>query len=274
MKNAAALKIIFTLAVIIGAGGAAAFAQDAVGQVNGTVLGKDRKGVPGLTVAAIPPSGGLYGTSTDEGGRYGFKGLEASTYSIVVVLPDGGISRKDGIRVRPLFRSIVDFNIGTDATGPSLPALELAAAAGTGGRSVPVAGRTDGAAVADANAPAAAQPTPDQAPAASIACLVLGADRAAAPDAAITLTPVGGAGQLRRGRTDPDGRCLIPGVSSGTYRLSVRTPGFITWSLGPLPIKSSGGFKLSLLLVPFPLGFEGTLEDKLVPADPIAPAKP
>ncbi|HZI94803.1 MAG TPA: carboxypeptidase-like regulatory domain-containing protein [Patescibacteria group bacterium] len=248
-----ALLILSPLVVIAGTGGGAAFAQEAVGQVNGTVLGKDRKGVAGLTVAAIPPTGGLYGTSTDEGGRYGFKGLAASTYSIVVVLPDGGISRKDGIRVRPLFRSIVDFNIGTDAAGASLPALETAV---------------------DANAPAQPPPDPSAPNAASIACLVVGADRAAAPDAAVTLTPVGGAGQLRRGRTDPDGRCLIPGVPAGAYRISVRTPGFISWSLGPLPIKTSGGFKLSLLLVPFPLGFEGTLEDKLVPADPIAPARP
>ena len=50
--------------------------------------------------------------------------------------------------------------------------------------------------------------------------------------------------------------------------------GFITWSLGPAAMKEPGSLKVTLLLVPFPMNFEGTLEDKLVPADPIPPATP
>lgn len=228
--------------VLVAFGTAAAVAQEPVCQINGTIFGKDRKGVPGLTVAAIAASGSIYGTSSDEGGRYAFKGLQTDTYTIVVELPAAGVSRKDGIRARPLFRSIVDFNLVADAPGESPPALQPAEP-------------KDGAGATGV----------------SFACVLSGADREPAPDVGIIFTPIDGAGQLRRGRTDPDGRCQLADVPLGTYRISVRAPGFITWSLGPIPLKSAGSLKLSLQLVPFPMGFEGTLEDKLVPSDPIPP---
>ena len=228
--------------------GQSAVGQSAVGQVNGSVLGKDRKGVPGLTVAAIAPaSGALYGTSTDESGHYAFKGLEANTYSIVIVLPGDGVSRKDGIRVRPLFRSIVDFNLGAETPDPpaaSLPEMTLA--------------------------PAGSDPSSTIA----VPCLLSGIDRAPAPDASVVLTPMDGSGQRRQCRSGADGRCVLGEVPAGSYRVTAKAPGFITWSLGPMKISGTGAMKLSLLLVPFPMGFEGTLEDKLVPADPIPPGNP
>src|SRR5262245_6703281 len=98
------------------AGSNAALALEGVGQVNGTVLAKDRKAAPGLTVAAFGTSGNVYGTCTDEYGRYAFRGLQADTYTIVVSVPAEGVVRKEGIRVRPLFRSIVDFTVAEDSS--------------------------------------------------------------------------------------------------------------------------------------------------------------
>jgi hypothetical protein len=114
-----------------------ASAQLGIGQVNGTVLGPDRKGVPGLPVAVVPQDGrALYGTSTDPDGRYAVKGMPPGTYSVLVALP-AGVVRKDGIRIRPLFRSIVDFTVGSDTPAGTLPALpghRVARARATSGR--------------------------------------------------------------------------------------------------------------------------------------------
>jgi hypothetical protein len=48
----------------------------------------------------------------------------------------------------------------------------------------------------------------------------------------------------------------------------------MTWTLWPLAIREPGRLRLSLNLVPFPMGFAGTLEDLLIPADPIPPPRP
>ncbi|HKY32654.1 MAG TPA: carboxypeptidase-like regulatory domain-containing protein, partial [Candidatus Polarisedimenticolia bacterium] len=100
------------------------------------------------------------------------------------------------------------------------------------------------------------------------------AGREAAPDVWITATPSGGAGALRRARTDQEGAARLEEVLAGTYRISARAPGYITWSLGPIPIQGTGVILLDMTLVPFPMGFPGSLEDLLVPADPIRTYEP
>ncbi|MFQ5702279.1 MAG: carboxypeptidase-like regulatory domain-containing protein, partial [Acidobacteriota bacterium] len=83
-----------------------------VGQVNGTVLDADSRQLPGASVALIPTSGStIYGTSSGPDGRYAFKGLTSDTYNVVMSTPDGRIVRKNGVHVRALFRSIVDFKL-------------------------------------------------------------------------------------------------------------------------------------------------------------------
>ncbi|HEY3177184.1 MAG TPA: carboxypeptidase-like regulatory domain-containing protein [Candidatus Polarisedimenticolia bacterium] len=219
--------------------------QEPIGQVNGTVFDRVQKGVVGMPVTLIPQSGsGIHGTSTDNGGRYAFKGLEAGTYSVIVSMPGGGVLRKDGIRIRPLFRSIVDFTLAADTPESSLPAVGATPAEDADSGSL------------------------------TFSCALVGLDRAPVPDALVTLTPVGGEGRFRRARTGPDGGCAIGDLPVGRYRVSARAPGFLTWSLGPLPVKGAGPVTLSLSLVPFPMGFAGTLEDLLIPADPIPPSSP
>jgi hypothetical protein len=218
----------------------------AIGQVNGAVFDKDHKGLPGLTVAAIASGAShLHGTSTDEGGRYAFKGLESGTYSIILAQSGGGVARKDAIRVRPLFRSIVDFSLTARLQPGELPAPEPSASAQVGG-----------------------------AESLTISWILQGRDREPVPDATVTITPVQGAGGLQRCRTDGDGTCALNGVAPGVYRMSAKAPGYMTWSLAPVPLRGSGALRVSLLLVPFPMGFEGSVEDLLIPADPIPSGKP
>jgi len=226
-------------------------APQGIGQVHGTVFDEDRAGVAGLTVALIPDNGPtLYGTSTDMDGRYEFKGLDADVYTVLVVKPTGVIYRKDGIRVRALFRSIVDFHLGTDAPSTSIPVPHAVTGSGTDGD------------------PASASPD------LSIACALTGPEREPVPDAIVTVTPMNGTGALRRGLTDAGGACSLTGVPQGAYRLAARAPGFINWEIGPVTLDQPGGMSLSLTLTPYPMGFAGTVEDLLIPSDPVPPEKP
>jgi len=219
-----------------------------IGQVHGTVFDKDRKGVAGLTVALIPASGStLYGTTTDSDGRYAFKGLDTDTYTVMVARAAAPGIRKDGIRVRALFRSIVDFNLATDPPAQAIPVPH------------------------PATPPADGDPA-DRAAAVSLACALTGPDGEPVPDASITLTPVEGAGSLRRARTDPGGECRLDDVPEGSYRVLASAPGFINWGIGPVTLAEPGNMKLALTLTAYPMGFHGTLEDLLIPADPVPPS--
>ncbi len=222
-------------------GQAPALAQ-AVGQINGTLYNAGRKGVAGLSVVVVAqPGPHIYGTTSDQAGRYLLKGLEAGTYGVAVAAP-AGVARKDAIRVRPLFRSIVDFTVPADLQAAAPPAPE----------------------------PAASAPDPGSQEIA-IACLVTDREREPIADATILLTPVEGAGRPRRGRTGADGRCRLEEVPPGAYRIAARAPGFMSWSHGPFDVRKPGELRLSLTLVTFPMGFEGTLDDLLIPVDPIPP---
>lgn len=298
-------------------------AQLGIGQVNGTVFGADRKGAPGLPIAVVPSDGRfLYGTSTDADGRYALKGMPPGTYTVMVGLPSG-VVRKDGIRIRPLFRSIVDFTLGGDAPGATLPGLHASAgeaAPASGGAALafpagdgtvpaaPEASRTAAAspaggssgpggpsslplapAAASSGAPSAgaappATPVPstaasgaadaagtpvEPAPGIAMTWTLMGPEKTSAPDAWVAAIPVQGAGALRRGRTDATGGARLAQVPVGQYHLLVRAPGFMTWRMGPLPLDGTGTISLMMTLVPYPMGFPGTLEDLLIPADPI-----
>jgi hypothetical protein len=233
--------------------------QEPIGQVNGTVFDQNRKGVVGLPVAVIPQSGGVINaTSTENGGRYAFKGLAAGTYTVAVSVPARGVLRKDAIRIRPLFRSIVDFTLTPDQSSGTLPAV-TAGSGGDAGRGTAGGGtEAGGAGIAGTL---------------TVSAALVGQDRSPVPDALLTMTPVDGAGRFGRCRTGPDGVCAPADLMEGTYRISVEAPGFISWSIGPLLIKGSGPLRLLVTLVPFPMGFEGTLEDLVIPVDPAAPRR-
>ena len=243
-------RAVMLAACLLAAAPPSAARQGSVnGQINGTVLDAARKGAVGLSVAAIPAAAPvIYGTSTDPTGRYGFRRMEMDSYT-VVVSHIRGAARKTGIRVRPLFRSIVDFTTPPDAPQDPLPPA------------TPAAPQTP---EAEAAAPSSV----------TIDCQLLDPDRVPVPDAWVILIPMGGEGALRRCRTDPEGACALVDVTEGAYRISARAPGFMSWLIGPMPVKGTGKLTLALTLVPFPMGFAGSLEDLLVPADPIPPKSP
>lgn len=237
MRGAAVAAVLFGCAL-------PARGQEASGQAHGTVFDSRREGVPGLSVALIPEAGAIIlGTNTDESGRYAFRKLQGATYSVILRNPSIGIARKDGVRVRPVFRSIIDFNVPADFSDTSVPAP------------VPVASSVSG----DGNDGPIA-----------LTASVIDLDGNPVPDADVTLTPVEAQGSLGRDRTDQAGRCLVT-LTPGIYRIAVTAPGFMTWTLAPVPLNGSGGLRLSLVLVPFPMGFGGTIEDLLIPEDPIPP---
>ncbi len=231
-------------AVLMVAAASLATAHAQVGQVNGTVIGRSARPVTGAAVALIPAeTPAIYGTSTAEDGRYAFSGLPTDVYSVVVIPPRGGRARKDGIRVRALFRSIVDFDFAQPAGAAPLP-------------SPPAAG--DGAA----------------GEASVLTCAIHNATRQPVPDALVQVFPVGREGGARRVRTDAEGGCRIEGIAPGTYRILVVAPGFVTWILEPVPLDGAGDRTLHVTLQPFPMGFDGTLIDLLVPMEPIPPPGP
>lgn len=251
---------------------AAAPAHAQVGQLNGTLTDAKRKPISGASVALIPkqiPT--IYGTSSGVDGRYSFSGLPSDVVS-VVVLPPGrtGRARKDGIKVRALFRSIVDFDLAETATSdapvpsPAVPAAAPAAVA------PPDAGPPSES--GEGGQPAAAPSQPAEPTASSLSCTVMGPDQKPVTEASVMVLAVkSDEGTTRRGRTDGRGACRLTDIPPGTYRILVRATGFVTWYLGPVPLKKPGDLKLLLTMAAFPLGFEGTLEDMLVPMEPIPP---
>jgi hypothetical protein len=237
MKNPK--RIAFALALLLPA---PAVAQ--VGQVNGTILSHDRQAVAGASVALIPQNSSIiYGTSTGKDGRYAFKGLAADTYSVVVLPLGGGVARKDDIKVRALFRSIVDFNLAADGNEATLP---------------PPAGPADG----EGAGPFA------------FSCELTDPSRDAIPDATVVLLPVEGDGEMRHDRTAVDGRCRNGSVPGGIYRIAAKAPGFISWSIGPVALRGLTELELALSMEAFPMGFRAGVEDLLIPPEPIPPPEP
>ncbi len=274
-----ALPAAAILAVVL-----AAPAGAQVGQVNGTLTDVNRKPISGASVALIPKqSPTIYGTSSGEDGRYSFSGLPTDIVS-VVVLPPGrtGRARKDGIRVRALFRSIVDFDLAETATSdapvpspamvvpaPAAPPETEPAPAPPEAESPPEPPETEPTlAAAEGERP---PQSPHPAATSSLSCTVLGPNQKPVTEASVMVLPAQGEGTPRRGRTDGAGACRLSDIAPGTYRILVRAPGFVTWYLGPVPLENTGDLKLLLTMAAFPLGFEGTLEDLLVPMEPIPP---
>jgi hypothetical protein len=212
------------------------------GQISGSVLSPSRQPVRGASVAVLPESGStLHGTSTGDDGRYALRNLEPGVYSVLVLDPGGALLRKDRVHARPLFRNLVDF---------------VAPAAAPGGAHLP------------SLAPAPGGEAP---PAFDLHGLVLSAEGAPVPEAWAAVAPVGTEAPTLRARTDAEGKFRLLRIPCGYYRITVRSLGRVTWSLGPLLFGEPGERSLKLTLLPFMLGQPENPEDLLVPLDPATP---
>jgi len=246
------IAIALCATFVLGATGAAADDEKAAspkatqapatgGQVSGTVMSQARQPLRGVSVALIPAGGGaLYGTSTGEGGRYALRDLGSGTYSVLVMDPGGSILRKERVNVRPLFRNLVDFL--TEPAGsprphiPNLPPPE-------GGASATL----------------------------DLTGSLITVDGAPIPEAWLIVAPTGAEAPSLRARTDAEGRFRLLRVPAGSYRITARALGHVTWSLGPLPLEAGKDVGLRLTLLPFPLGHPENPEDLLVPVEPVPP---
>jgi hypothetical protein len=212
------------------------------GQVSGTVLTVEREPVRGVSVALVAEGGvRVHGTNTDEKGRYAVKGLERSTYSVMVMDPRGSLMRKDQVSVRPLFRNLVDFV--AEPWGPP-PTRAWIRHVGDGEVEVHPAS-LKGSLITEKGEPV--------------------------PEAWVTLSRMGVEEPSLRARTDAEGNFRLLEVSAGHYRISARALGHVTWSLGPIPLQEAKEISLKLTLLPFPLGHPENLEDLVVPVDPVPP---
>lgn len=213
------------------------------GRISGTVLTEGRELVQGASVAAIADGGrALFGSSTDERGRYAVKSLQRSTYSVLVTNPGGGILRKDNVRVRPLFRNLVDF-ITEAPTG--LPGVYR--------HPLPV-GMADGETL-------------------HLTGELVTPENVGIAEAWVTVTGLSDESQSMRARTDVEGRFRLLNVPAGHYRIHAQALGHITWSLGPILLLGGEETTLNLILLPFPLGHQESLEDLVVPVEPAAPER-
>jgi hypothetical protein len=212
------------------------------GQVSGTVLTPNRQPVKGASVGLILQGGQeVYGTSTGEDGRYSLKGLRTGVYSVLVMDPGGSILRKERVNARPLFRNIVDFQTAPAGTaGPHVPSFEVPTQAGE-----PVNFDMTG--------------------------LLKTAEGETIPEAWIVVAPLGAEAPSLRARTDAEGRFRLLRIQVGYYRITVKSLGHITWSLGPILYAEPGEVYLELTLTAFHLGQPQSVDDLLVPVEPFPP---
>jgi hypothetical protein len=223
-------------------GDAPASALPFSGQISGTVFTRTRGIVGSASVVVVGSSGErLYGTSTDEHGRYAVKGLEKDDYAILVMDPSGTLLRKGNVKVRPLFRNLVDFvTEPPGAPEPLLPRLPE---------------------------PPAGQRPQDL----SVTTTLVTKEGLPISEAWVNVVPLQGEAPSQRARSDPRGNVRLAGLSTGYYRITARALGHVTWSLGPLLLEGGGEKSLKLILLPFPLGHREKIENLLVPVEPATP---
>ncbi len=236
--------------------GAAALAQQAPepeesastlafsGQISGTVYTAQNQPVQGASVVVIDEEGdSVHGSSTNPRGRYILTNLQRATYSVLVMDPGGNVLRKDRVRVRPLFRNLVDF-----VTEP------------------------------EGSPPAHVHPLPpppggEEPPTLDLKGTLVTTDDEPIPEAWVTVSAMSEEEYTLRARTDAEGRFRLLRVPPGHYRISARALGHITWSLGPILLRGGKEVALRLSLLPFPLGHPENLEDMAIPVEPVPPEK-
>ena len=214
----------------------------AFGQISGSVLTPSRQPVKGSSVAVVLDGGlQIYGTSTEEDGRYSLRNLKSGVYVVLIKDPGGAVLRKERVNARPLFRNIVDFMTSTaPLTSPHIPTL----------------------------APPAGDAPP---PVFDLSGLLLDTGGASIPEAWVTVAPVGVEASVLRAQSDAEGRIRLLKIPVGYYRLTVRSLGHVTWSIGPLLMIAAGEVSARLTLLPFPLGQPANPVDLIVPVEPIPP---
>ena len=238
-------------------------ARRVVGTITGTVQDPQKKPLVGCMVQlkSKGQDGVLRVTGTDEKGAYVFKDLPAGTYDIEVGTMEDLTRRKERIEVRPPFRNIVDFDMGSGDKGLKSPAVLL--------------GETLKKPEAGGATPQSATPDGPAAATVPVRGTFFDAQRQPIPEVSVMLLPQAGKGSLQA-FSGLDGTFSLPAVPPGRYRVLVASPGYVSIDLKIVDVSPTSGLNLSLSLVDYPLNFKGRTEDR-PPAEeplPVPPQKP
>ncbi len=76
---------------------AAAIHAQVSGQIRGTVIDEEEKGLGGVKVEASEPNAGTRGATTDKEGRFRFVGLRPGVYKVTFTLPSHADVQKNAV---------------------------------------------------------------------------------------------------------------------------------------------------------------------------------
>ena len=239
------VAVVALAAVLAGAAGTAAVAQmpRGRGQIRGEVSGPEGDPLIGISIVLAPTSRAdvVYATSTDDKGRYALNGLVADRYRIRADGQGFVTEMKEGVRVQPPFRAIIDFEMAP--APPGLAAEEPATAEETGWME-------------------------------SIRGLFVNAEGEPVLEGSVVLQRRGSAGDIFYARTDPDGRFSFSHLPAGQYDVTTRSPGLIPLHLVNRTLPAGDVLHVRLIAPRYPLSFKGWLDDLLPPESAVPPPSP
>lgn len=201
------------------------------GRIKGTVSGPDGQRLVAARVVgrvSLEDRDVIYLTTTDDTGTYYFETLPAGVYVVEALVAGLTVGHYDTVKIRPPFRTILDFRLKLDLTEGS-------------GASSPAAG--------GAAAPGAAANLDDVV---MVQGMVLGENEKPLPDAEIAFA--GGPPPGRRlVLSQEDGRLSLPDLPVASYLLSITAPGTIPIRIPDVMVSSGRPLELQIGLVDFPV---------------------
>ena len=228
---------VLTLALGLMTAGFPATAARNSGRIKGTVRTPAGEPIPGVSVKLTVYAEDrtlLLVTHTDGQGIYRFNQLRPETYGLEVGGAGNEIERRESIVVRPPFRNIIDFTLGRVSHPPDPAAIPA---------EVPGDLRT-------------------------VRGQLRNEEGKGIPDAWILLL---GSSRAYRGRSDPGGSFLVNDVPSGSYRLEVHSPGYLSVMLPAVGVQAGMDLEIQLNLVDHPLDYPDALETLLPRETPLLP---
>ena len=217
-----------------------------LGRIKGTVSGPDGQRVVAARVVgrvSLEDRDVIYLTTTDDTGTYYFETLPAGVYVVEALVAGLEVGRYDTVKIRPPFRTILDFR------------LKMALEEGSG------------AATTTQAVPAAAAGLDDVV---MVQGVVLGENEKPLPDAEIAFA--GGPPPGRRlVLSQEDGRLSLPDLPVATYLLSITAPGTIPIRIPQVAVSSGRPLELQIGLVDFPVEMaarRGVILPREVPLEP------
>lgn len=203
--------------------------------------------------------GRYFYTSADAGGRFALQNLPAGRYLLEVNLDGYLTARKEGIEVRPPFRSIIEVLL------ERAPALGGPASGASASRSPSPDSPSAGDSTGGVRAPAAGEP-------ARLRVTLVDGGLRPVPEALVAVTPAGG-GEREIRISDASGRAEFDRLAARDYRLTAAAAGFLTVRAEGLALPPGAPAEVAVTLIPYPLDFKGAIEDLLPPEEPLPPPR-